>query len=58
MAEKYEDYYFQPKVAYKSDHMSIQGILTERGMLSTIDLLNEVACFVQNVNDIFNMKRS
>jgi hypothetical protein len=58
MTEKYEDYYFQPKVAYKSDHMPIQGILTEQGRLSTIDLLNEVAYFVQNVNDIFNKKSS
>jgi hypothetical protein len=37
-----------------------QGILTwgGGGRLSTVDLLIKVACFVKEVNKIFNLKRS
>jgi hypothetical protein len=35
-----------------------QGILTEGEMLSTVDPLIKVACFVKKVNNIFNIKRS
>ncbi len=35
-----------------------QGILTEGGRLSTVDLLIKVACIIKNVNNIFNIKRS
>jgi len=31
-----------------------QGTLTEGGRLSTVDLLIMVACFVKNINKIFN----
>jgi hypothetical protein len=36
----------------------IQGILTKGERLSTVDLLIKVACFVKEVNNIFNIKRS
>ncbi len=39
-------------------YTKMQGILTEGGSLSTVDLLIKVACFVKNVNDIFNIKRN
>jgi len=35
-----------------------QGILSEGGELSTMDLLLEAACFVNKVNNIFYIKRS
>ncbi len=55
-----------PAIAYQPnslrqmtiDQMSRQGILIERGRLSTIDLLNNVDRFVKKVNNIFNIKRS
>jgi hypothetical protein len=34
------------------------GKTNYRGRNSTVDLLIKVACFVQDVNDIFNTKRS
>ncbi len=36
----------------------IQGTLTERERLSTIDLLIKVTCFVTDINNIFYAKRS
>ncbi len=33
------------------------GILTEGGRLSTVDLLIKVACFVKNVNYIFQCEK-
>jgi hypothetical protein len=38
-------------------HPYPQGTLTE-GRLSTVDLLINVACFVMEVNNIFNIKSS
>jgi hypothetical protein len=40
------------------DHGLDQGILTEGGKLSAVDLLNKVACFVKHQNNIFIIKRS
>ncbi len=40
------------------EHGLDQGILTEGGKLSTVDLLNKVACFVKHLNNIFIIKRS
>jgi hypothetical protein len=34
-----------------------QGILTEGRRLSAVDLLINIACFVKEVNNIFNTKR-
>jgi hypothetical protein len=45
------------KVAKASKEGNIQGILL-RGRLSMVDLLIKAACFVKNVNNIFNIKRS
>ncbi len=44
------------KVAKASKEGNMQGILL-RGRLSTVDLLKP-ACFVKNLNYIFNIKRS
>ncbi len=35
-----------------------QGILTEGEGSSTVDLLIKVTCFLNDANNIFNMKRS
>jgi hypothetical protein len=35
-----------------------QGTLTERGRLSTVDLLTMIACFATKLNNIFNIKMS
>jgi len=32
--------------------------LSERGMLSTVDLLTKVACFAAKINNIFNIEKS
>jgi hypothetical protein len=33
-----------------------QGILTDGGRLSTVDVLIKVACYVKKENNIFNIK--
>jgi len=35
-----------------------QGILSEKGRLSTVNLLLKAACFVKKENHIFNLKTS
>jgi hypothetical protein len=35
-----------------------QGMLTERGRLSTVDLLIKMACFVKKDTNTFNLKTS
>jgi hypothetical protein len=39
-------------------HINIPGNTKWGGRLNTVDLLIKVACFVKNVNNIFNIKRS
>jgi len=38
--------------------MLVQGKLTERESLGTVDLLIEAACFVKKTNKNFNIKNS
>jgi hypothetical protein len=44
--------------AIAKDLESIQGALTQKGRLSTVDLLIKVAWFVKKVKNIFNIKMS
>jgi hypothetical protein len=37
-------------------HILGQGLLTEGGRLSTVDLLIKIACFVEKKNNISNLK--
>jgi hypothetical protein len=43
---------------YDIDNRLQQGILTEGGRLSTVDLLIKIGCFVKRYINIFNIKRS
>jgi hypothetical protein len=44
--------------AILKDLESIQGTLTQKGRLSTVDLLIKVASLVKKVNNIFNIEMS